>query len=282
MEWEISILQLLASVRGEALNGIFEVITITGEVALLGGIVALVYWCVNKKVGQSLGFMMLFSMLGNGFIKNMVKAKRPFELGIVEGLRQHTATGYSFPSGHTQSATTFWAALMIHIKTKGIYYIGTLMIVLTGLSRLYLGVHWPVDVLAAMVLGVAFTVIGQYLFQKGEKLGMASLLVVCLMIGSTLLLKFDQNYMKTVAGLIGYIGGVALERRYINFKTEASLKIQIVKVVIGFGGLMVLAVGLKMLLPQLAPFNFVRYMALTMWIIAGAPYVFKKVIVKTP
>ncbi len=280
MSWEISILQFLESLRGESLNSIFQFITFTGEGVLLIGVIATIYWCINKRIGLKFGFIMLFSILGNSAIKNMVKAQRPFELGVVEGLRKHTATGYSFPSGHTQSATTFWITLMIHIKEKWIYYVGPIMIGLIALSRIYLGVHWPVDVLAAIFVGAACTIVGQYIFQKIEKLSMPMLVLICMVIGSTLILGFDSDYVKTVGAMIGFIIGLVLERRYISFRTEGSLGVQVLKVALGLGGLIVIAGGLKFILPSLMIFDSLRYMIIVIWIIAGAPYIFKKFLIK--
>lgn len=278
MDWEISILQLLEGLRGTTLNIVFQIITFSGEGVLLAAIIAIIYWCINKKLGLRLGFIMLFSMLGNGLVKNSVKAQRPFELGIVEGLRKHTATGYSFPSGHTQSATTFWLALMLHMKEKWVYYVGGVMIGLTGLSRLYLGVHWPVDVLAAIFLGIIFTMIGQYIFDKFEKLSVLVLMLICIVIGSTLILGFDRDYTKALGAMIGLIVGLVLEARYISFDTKGSLRIQVLKIVMGVTGLIVIAGGLKIMLPPLMMFDLLRYMAIVIWIIAGAPYIFKNAI----
>ncbi len=277
MDWEISILHFLESLRGNALNSVFQVITFTGEGVLLIGIIAMLYWCINKKLGLKLGFIMMFSILGNGLIKNIVRAKRPFELGIVEGLRIKTATGYSFPSGHTQSATSFWVALMLHVQKRWVYYVGSILIALIALSRVYLGVHWPVDVLVAVLLGIIFTIMGQDIFEKLEKITMPVLILICVLIGSTLFLGFDRDYTKTVGALIGFMIGFVLEQRYISFSTKASIKSQILKVVVGLGGLIIIASGLKVALPVVTIFDALRYMIIVLWIIAGAPYIFKKI-----
>lgn len=276
MNWEISILQFLESIRSDVLSGFVQMITVTGESVFLLVIIAAVYWCINKKIGLKIGFVMLFSAVFNGVFKNMVKAARPFELEVVEPLRKHTATGYSFPSGHTQGATTFWIALMVYIKERWVYYLGTGIIFLVAFSRLYLGVHWPVDVIAALFMGAVFMVIGDFVFQKIESLGVLHLLLICALIGSTLLFKFDSDYTKSVGTLVGIIIGMILERRYISFSTKGSLEVQISKLIIGFGSAIVVAIGLKLLLPGLRVFDFFRYMFVMVWIIAGAPYVFKE------
>ena len=275
MEWEISVLRFLQGLRGETLNNFFQIITATGEGVLMPGIILIIYWCKNKAAGLRLGFTVLFSIVANGFLKNIIKAPRPFESQVVVPIRAHTATGYSFPSGHTQGATTFWLALMIHVKKKWLYYLGTIMITLVALSRLYLGVHWPVDVLAAIFLGIALTIIGQYIFEKIRTLSIAGLLLGCFLLGATLLLGFDSGYTKILGAIVGFLIGVALEERYVSFVVEGPFRYQAMKIIIGLGGLVVLAGGLKMLLPSLMIFDFARYMLIVIWVIAGAPYLFK-------
>lgn len=275
MKWEISILQFLEIIRSERLSSFFQLITITGESVFLLVIIATVYWCFNKKVGLKLGFVMLFSAVSNGVLKNIVKAPRPFELGVVGPLRKHTATGYSFPSGHTQGVTTFWVALMVYIKEKWVYYVGVGMILLVALSRLYLGVHWPIDVMTAILMGVVFMAIGEFLFKRIENISVLNLLFICILIGSTLALNFDSDYTKSIGTLVGIIIGMILERRYVSFSTKGSFKLQVSKVAAGFGSLMLVAGGLKLLLPGLVVYDFIRYILMAMWIIAGAPYMFK-------
>ena len=61
-------------------------------------------------------------------------------------MRVETATGYSFPSGHTQTATTFWTSLAVQLKKKKwVYVLAVVMAVGAGISRLYLAVHWPMS-----------------------------------------------------------------------------------------------------------------------------------------
>ena len=59
---------------------------------------------------------------------------RPFDLGVVKPIRAETATSFSFPSGHTQTATSFWSGAMLVLRTKGMYVMGSCIILLTALS----------------------------------------------------------------------------------------------------------------------------------------------------
>ena len=275
MSWQISVLQFFSNIRTPLLNKIFEVITISTESAVLLLVIAVVYWCIDKKLGQKLGFILLLSMTANGFIKNLVKAPRPFELGVVEPLRQQTATGHSFPSGHTQAATTFWFVWMTHIHKKWLYSIGAIMIAVIGLSRRYLGVHWPIDVIVAIGVGIICAIMGQGLFEKieGSKTTLF-LLGSCIALGGTLFLKFDADYIKAIGGAIGFIMGYLLETKYIRFSTKGPLKIQVQKLGIGIIGLGILYGGLKLIFPPYLIFSFIRYGLVAVWIMAGAPYLF--------
>ena len=104
---------------------------------------------------------MLYSLTGNialnGAIKDYFKVERPIGKFGLESMRVETATGYSFPSGHTQTATTFWTSLAVQLKNKWVYVLAAVMAIGAGISRLYLAVHWPMDVVVGLILGFLFT-----------------------------------------------------------------------------------------------------------------------------
>lgn len=276
MSWGADILRFFTRIRSPILNNVFEVITISTESGVLLLVIAIIYWCVNKKLGQKLGSILLFSMTVNGLIKNIAKVARPFDLEGVVALRKHTATGYSFPSGHTQAATTFWSIWMMHVAKRWLYYFGTIMIALIGLSRIYLGVHWPMDIMGAIVIGMICSAVGQRLFQQREHpKATGFLLGGCALLWGTLFLGFDADYVKAVGGLTGFLIGTLLEERYIGFNTKASLGAQVKKVAIGILGLGIIYGTLKLISPPYLIFSFIRYALLAIWFVAGAPYVFK-------
>lgn len=276
MSWEADVLRFFTRIRSPLLNKVFEVITISTESAMLLLAIAIIYWCINKNLGQKLGSVLLLSMTVNGFIKNLAKVARPFDLEGVVALRKHTATGYSFPSGHTQAATTFWSVWMMHVGKRWLYYFGTIMIALIGLSRMYLGVHWPTDVIGAIVVGMICSVVGQKLLKKrGHPKTILFLLGGCVFLWGTLFVGFDADYVKAVGGVTGFVIGTLLEERYIGFSTKASLGAQVQKVAVGILGLGIIYGGLKLIFPPYLIFSFIRYGLLAIWIVAGAPYVFK-------
>ncbi|WP_242824033.1 phosphatase PAP2 family protein [[Clostridium] dakarense] len=158
MDIQLSILQFFQSIRNPILNVVFLIFTISTELPVLVLFTAAMYWCINKKYGQKILFALVGNITLNTGIKEFVKAPRPIGVKGIDSMRTSTATGYSFPSGHTQSATTFWVSIMTIFKNCWVYILGTIMILGIGISRLYLAVHWPIDVLCGWIFGIIFTI----------------------------------------------------------------------------------------------------------------------------
>ncbi|MFW6208350.1 MAG: phosphatase PAP2 family protein [Spirochaetota bacterium] len=106
--------------------------------------------CGNKRLGYRVGFAFLASAVVNPLLKNSFRIERPIGVEGIESQRLHTATGYAFPSGHTQGATAFWTGMMTYVRRRWMYLLGTALIFLVALSRMYLGVHWPSDVIGGV------------------------------------------------------------------------------------------------------------------------------------
>ena len=108
MEFELNIIRAIQSIANPFLDGLFQFITMFGEEAILIPLIAVIYWSFNKKMAEYIAYASLTSVLVNGAIKDIFKAKRPIGEPGIRSLRVETATGYSFPSGHTQGTASFW------------------------------------------------------------------------------------------------------------------------------------------------------------------------------
>lgn len=274
MDWQIHTLQLLESVRMEKITSFFQIITATAEGGFILISLVIIYWCVNKDLGLRLSFIIIFNTITNIMLKNIIRAPRPFDEGVVKPIRAHTATGYSFPSGHTQSATAFWLSLMRYLKEKWLYCLGSIMIILVALSRLYLGVHWPVDIMGALFVGVTFTILGECIVRRVSQVANLYLLILGLLLVTSILFLPNDNYVKSIGALLGFIIGNLIEEKYICYQVDGPLTYQIGKVIVGFLVLIILTIALKIILPSILICNLVRYMIIVLWIIAGAPYTF--------
>ena len=271
------ILVFFESIRTDFLTLFFTTITMMAEHLFLVLLLATLYWLVDKRKARQLAWFMLFNGVANGIMKSIVNMPRPFDKGVVKPLRAETATGSSFPSGHTQTATSFWTGSMLILKTRASVVLGSVMILLTALSRLYLGVHWPMDVIAGIVFGLIFTYFAQLLIDKEGKLTQKHVLISSILFLGVLIFNVEPDLYKTVAALWGFCLGSYLENEWINFEVKGSRREQFTKIIIGIIGILVIYVGIKKFLPAIKVIHMIRYALVMIWIMAGAPYIFNKV-----
>ena len=161
--FELQFLKWLESIRTSFLTTLFEGITILGEETLIILLVVALWFAVDSRLAQKLFFVTICSTGLNGVVKNIAQVPRPFDKGITP-VRQETATGFSFPSGHTQNFATWSTFSAIQLKKKWLTGLVAVLIALVAFSRLYLGVHYPSDVIVGVAFGVGMAFLGNYLF----------------------------------------------------------------------------------------------------------------------
>lgn len=278
MNWEIAILQALQHIRSPFLTSLMEAITAMAESLPLVIVIAILYWCGDKKKTVRIGWALLCSTAVNGIVKNIVKAQRPFQKGVVTPIRVETATSYSFPSGHTQTATSFWTSAMMIFKNKSMLILGCTMIGLTAFTRLYLGVHWPVDVIAGIIIGLIVVAIADKLYDSEKGFNRWHVIGVGILAFVFLIIPIERDLVKSVGALWGFVVGCYLEQNYIHFETKGSLKQQLIKIAIGMGGVIILYSVLSFIFQKDLILAMIKYAILVLWLTAGAPYVFKRIL----
>ncbi len=260
----------------------FEFITMLGEKNILIAVIAWLFWNMDKKKGFILSFTLLFSFVLNTGIKVAFHRQRPFELiPEIAGKRIQTATGYSFPSGHTQGATTFYMTLALLFKRRWIYISAIAVSLLVAVSRLYLGVHWPVDVIGGLLLGTAAALVFYRILSRlYDRTVSRDLFIVLSAIGSLLLLTVFlivnrfyfsgvlvvTDLMKTVGIFSGVSVGFILEGKLVNFSVTGSFGKRALRFVVGITGAFLLISGLKAVFPPVDAFHFLRYALTGLWI----------------
>lgn len=298
---QLDILMYLQSIRNELLTGIFTFFTICTEVPVITVLTGVIYWCINKKAGQRTLFALCGSLNINAGVKNFVKMPRPIGTKGLESLRIETATGYSFPSGHTQTATTFWTSMMYLFRKSWIYIIGILMILGAGISRLYLGVHWPMDVIVAWGFGIVLSIIFVKLFDYIDDSKNYYILVILMLIfGVCAYFVGGEDLYKMFGLYTGFALGYMVEDTFINFSTEnetrrknifakktsknESLGKKILRFVVGIMSLLAVYLLLNYVQDTLIVnkaeeiINIIKYLKYTIvvfWGVAGAPALFK-------
>ena len=162
---ELEIIRTIQSISNLFFDVLFQIFTMFGEELILISIITTIYWAYDKKFGEYIAYSSLTSLLFNNALKDIFKMKRPIGEEGIRTLRAETATGYSFPSGHSQGAASFYGSIAIYFKKRIIYILATIIIFLVGISRLYLGVHYPKDVLVGIALGLLISIISYKLFR---------------------------------------------------------------------------------------------------------------------
>ena len=275
MEFELNIIRAIQSIANPFLDGLFQFITMFGEEAILIPLIAVIYWAFNKKMGEYIAYASLTSVLVNGAIKDIFKAKRPIGEPGIRSLKVETATGYSFPSGHTQGTASFWSAIAIYLKNNYMYGISALIIILVAISRLYLGVHYPKDVLFGAIFGILTSFITYKLFNKvNNKIALYFGTFIIFM--PALLYAHSADFIKGMGTFLGFALGIYVEKKYVNFSVEGKSINKILRVVIGLAILILLKVGLKAVFPNKLVFHFLRYFIIVFFGIGLYPAIFKK------
>lgn len=157
-------LQIIRENSPEIINAIFVIIS---EFVLYAGpaIPLVIYLCVDKKLASKMIFVFAISDCITNVVKITACVYRPWIRDSrlsVAGNMAKTATGYSFPSGHTSTATAIYGELALWRKaTKWLVAVLIFLILLTGFARNYLGAHTLVDVITAMVISVMVIGLGE-------------------------------------------------------------------------------------------------------------------------
>ena len=278
MNIQVEILKFIQLFKNPILNIIFLVITMSTEVPVILVVASVLYWCINKYYGQRLLFALTGNIALNTGVKEFFKAPRPIGVDGIESMRTSTATGYSFPSGHTQTGTTFWVSIMSIFKNKHLYVFGTIIFLGIGISRLYLGVHWPIDVLFGWIFGITFTLICNYIltkFETNKKYRYFSFIIIPMTIW--IFFVNSLEYVKMIGLLSGYIVGYIIEKEYVNFNVDVSLKSKVFRYIFALVSLGGVYLILKLVMPSNYIGGYLRYFLLMVYAIALAPLIFEKI-----
>ena len=266
-----------------ALDLPFKILTFLGNLEFFLVFMPLIYWCVNRRTGARLLVLFLISASVNAIAKVLADQPRPFQYDTSVRQLAH-AGGGGLPSGHTQGAVVVWGYLASQTRSGSLSLLAGFLMIAIPISRLYLGVHFPTDLLGGYVLGAALLFVYLRCEPKLETWLAAKGLVWQTAAGiilPTLLLFISprgSRYALSACGaLLGFLPGIALERRCIRFLCAGSLLKRSLRFAVGLFVLAGIWFGLRLAFSGLEPaalFRVVRYAAVGLWGALGAPWLF--------
>ena len=268
------------------------------------------YWCFHAGLGLRVAVCLLFSVWLNDTLKLVLHAPRPYWVSQrVRAIGSESTFG--LPSGHAQHATVMWGLLAASVNRPWAWIAALVMMFLIGLSRLYLGVHFPSDVVAGWAVGalllfaflrwqgVAASWLRSRPFVQQVVMALAVSLALVALSGLSFYALTDWhmpeawvqnalaatgdlphrptpgNALLAAGALLGMGVGAAWLDREGGFSTAGPLSKQLARYVLGLVGVVTLWAGLGMLLPhQETVWGYARAALLGGWVAGGAPAVF--------
>lgn len=245
LTWEVTLMEWLQTHIGSTGISALSLFSMFGEELLLILLVGFVYWSYDKKLGKALGMTTIMALAWNTMIKNIVLRRRPYFdhenikiLRVVEpeaDIYDIAAQGYSFPSGHSTNAASVFGCLAVSLRKSWISILAILIPLLTGISRVVVGAHYPTDVLGGWLLGIISVMIVRLLQDRIKKpLTLYGILLVTVIPGFFYCKSAD--YFAAAGLLFGFIGGMLLEERFVHFEDTRKPLFMIVRLL---GGLVV-------------------------------------------
>jgi membrane-associated phospholipid phosphatase len=159
LEWGLDAIVAIQTIRSPVLDTFFRGVTFLGNAEFYLLLAPIIIWCVNYRLGARVGLLLLLSSYINEALKNLSMQPRPCE-PRPDVCIDH-AEGYGIPSGHSQNAIVFWGVIAQWIATAGGWIASITLMLLIGISRMYLGVHFPTDVFVGWAIGIV--ILGTYI-----------------------------------------------------------------------------------------------------------------------
>lgn len=251
----------------------FQYITAFGEETFIILFFSILFWSVNKDLAKFIGYSFVVSLLFNTGLKEFFHLPRPICIEGIKSLRIQTATGFSFLSGHTQTVASLFSSLSIYLKKTYVTIISIIIIFSVALSRLYLGLHWPRDVVGAIIISLIITFIAYKTYKN--KTNIVLLILTIFAIIPIFIFKYPE-FAKSYGLLIGFNLGIMYENKYINFETTKNIGKNILRIAIGLIGIILIKEGIKLIFPTHYIFDSLRYFRISFYWIGIVPVVIKK------
>ena len=271
------VIEFLQNFLGDRWLSFFLAVTHLGGEKIYIALLSLYFWLVNPAHGRQLGLVLSLSVISNFLLKDAFALPRPYILDPTVATPEAIATkgSFSFPSGHAQGITTVWGTIAYCQQKNWVWTVAIAIIFLVSLSRVYLGVHFPIDVIVGILLGIIWVSLGFWGNRDAERSAHT----------------LEQKGLVWIAGgmlAIAFSGYASLIGVFCGFFTANVKHHQIPqhwfgKIMLGILGLsltIMLQVILKrisLLFPEFALVDYARYLAIALWVTEGIPWLWRRI-----
>lgn len=261
----MAFLYCLEKIRMPVLNEFMLLITKLGEETAFLVIALVFFWCIDKYRGYYILSVGFIGTIVNQFLKLWFRIPRPWILDknftILEQARE-AASGYSFPSGHTQSAVGTFGTIAYTTANKAIRILGIAIALLVSFSRMYIGVHTPLDVGISVIIGILLIFFLRPVFTTARKKRIPILLCIMFVLSAAFLCFAElypfpaeidvhnyqsgvENAFTLLGALLGLLVVYIVDEKWLNFSTKAVWWAQVLKVGIGLVLILIVKGGTK-------------------------------------
>jgi len=301
-------LYALERIRHPILDTLLNTITFLGDQNMLIIVFCALYWCVNKRMAYVMGVVFFVSSLAVQGLKTVFRIPRPWVTdptfapvgstlnpvtGLAEGGAIDAATGYAFPSGHTQNAAALLGGIGAQVKWKWLRGICFFFILLVGFTRMYLGVHYLADVLVSLIITLVVLLVALRIMPREEdEVCIKREAILSGVIAAVAIVVFVYAFMqahngnstddlvrdatRAGAAALAFAIGMFVERVWIRFSVKSkNLAWQIGKYALGMVGTLAIMEGLRIMGRGLAP-DALRFFLTVVWITMVYPLVIKR------
>ena len=310
-QFGISLIQALQSLS-PSLDGLMKFFTFLGTIEFYLLFLTFIYLAVDSRLGIRVLLILITTDIWGSNFKLLFHQPRPYWVGGVKKLVEETS--YGIPSTHASDSLAVWGYLAYRLRKTWLWIVAVALVVLIGISRLYLGVHFPHDVAFGWLMGAVWlwvfakseNRVASWAKQQGEWISIGisftlslAVILVGLLIQVWLTGKPDPSqwsafavqartpsYSFTLAGaLFGAISGYVLMKRSAPFRSDGRWLQRVGRYGLGILGLLVIYFGLDVLFGLIAAdetvlgyaLRYIRYATATFWVTFIAPWILLRI-----
>ncbi|MEI6384987.1 MAG: phosphatase PAP2 family protein [Spirochaetota bacterium] len=282
LAWGLDVVRFTQVFASPVLTAVMNGISFLGSEPFYLIMLPIIYWAVDRKRGARIALVFLASAFVNAWLKDLFGQARPFEFDKALGLAIESSHG--LPSGHAQGSVVFFGMAAYFFPKPWKALVAILFPLAIGVSRVYLGVHFPTDVFLGWGLGLLFLLgnhlVGERLEGPLRKLGDRWRLILLAIIAFGMNVLYSQD-VSLAAAFLGAGFGFVWAGKAAPFSSGGTTSQRLGRVILGLALTVIAYIGPRYIAPPEgdAIYNlvrFFRYALVGVCVSLAAPWIFLK------